>query len=172
MECKYLFGSKMLKLNNCRDEDWITFVDEKSRDKVPKLYRYKRIPFYNTIVQHFTEGKNQPDDAYKSTYLFQLSCGFFEGDESYPFKHFNILEHKKVWIEQLKGYMNHSTTEQFALKGETLNKTFYHVLYQYYMIVENTHFISEEAKVDVQKIHDYKMPTSYFYELKDKINNL
>jgi hypothetical protein len=40
------------------------------------------------------------------------------------------------------------------------------------MVLENAHFISDEAKVDVQKIHDLEMPSNYFYELRDKINRL
>jgi hypothetical protein len=40
------------------------------------------------------------------------------------------------------------------------------------MIKENTHQISDEAKINVQKIHDLEMPSSYFYELKDLINSL
>ena len=40
------------------------------------------------------------------------------------------------------------------------------------MIMENAHWISNEAKANVQKIHDLEMPSSYFYELRDLINNL
>jgi hypothetical protein len=55
---------------------------------------------------------------------------------------------------------------------DILPKWFYHLAYQYNMIIEDTHWISDEAKVDVQKIHDFEMPSSYFYELREKINNL
>jgi hypothetical protein len=40
------------------------------------------------------------------------------------------------------------------------------------MIKENTHQISDEAKINVQKIHDLEMPSSYFYELRELINSL
>ena len=40
------------------------------------------------------------------------------------------------------------------------------------MIKENTHWISEEAKAEVQKIHDLEVSSSYFYELRDLINSL
>jgi hypothetical protein len=53
-----------------------------------------------------------------------------------------------------------------------LPKQFYQLLYQYYMIKENTHWISEEAKAEVQKIHDLEMPSSYFEELRALINSL
>lgn len=170
MELKYLFGSKMLKLNNCRDEDWLTFVNEHPPEG--RIKGHRRIPFYNTIIKHFVEGKGQPDDYFNSSYLYQLSYGFFDGDKNYPFKDFNVFEHKEVWIEQLKGYMNSLKSEQYALSRDVLPKPFYHIVYQYQMILEDTHFISEEAKVDVQKIHDFEMPKEYFYTLKDMINSL
>lgn len=170
MVLKYLFGSKMLKLNNNRDEDWQTFVIDHPEGQ-ERQRGVRSIKFFNVLISHFTKGINRPEDFYKSCFLYQLSTGFHE-EENYPFKHFNILEHKEVWINQLKGWINLPETEERALSRDTLPKTFYHILYQYNMILENTHFISEEAKVDVQKIHDFEMPTSYFYELRDMINSL
>jgi hypothetical protein len=82
------------------------------------------------------------------------------------------MEHKEVWIKWLKAYMNDANVEQKTMGGTTLPKTFYHILYQYHMIQENTHFISDEEKVDVQKIHDFEMPSNYFYTLRNLINNL
>lgn len=169
MQHKYLFGSKMLRLNNNRDEDWLTFTDENA--KTANEMGCKSIPFYRAIVNHFIGGRNVDADPFKALYLYQLSAPFID-DEGYPFKDFNILEHKAVWIEWLKAYMNDEITEQWANKTDILPKQFYHLLYQYNMIVEDVHFISDEAKADVQKIHDYEMPSSYFYELRDKINSL
>lgn len=169
MELKYVLGSQMLLMNNPRDVDEITFVDEPSW-KVRENHK-RSIPFVKKIIDSFTEGKNKPNDFFKTMYIYQQSASFFE-DENYPFNDFNILEHKEVWIEQLKGYMNHTSTEENAIKENILPKNFYHILYQYNMIVENAHWISDEARVNVQKIHDLEMPSSYFYELKELINNL
>lgn len=169
MQHKYLFGSKMLKLNNNRDEDWLTFTDENA--KTANEMGCKSIPFYKVIVNHFINGNNVKADTFKALFLFQLSAPFIN-DTDYAFKDFNILEHKEVWIKWLKAYMNAEQTEEWALKNDILPKQFYHILYQYNMIIENVHFISNEAKVDVQKIHDYEMPSSYFYELREKINEL
>ncbi len=169
MENKYLFGSKMLKIDTARDEDWIIFVNKRGADIKEKNHR--SIPFYNRMIARFAEGKNNADNGFKALYLYQLSYPFID-DTAYPFKHFNIFEHKQVWIAQLKGYINLEKTEQLATKEELLPKQFYHLLYQYYMITENTHFISDEAKANVQKIHDLEMPSNYFYELRDLINGL
>ena len=170
---KYLFGSQLLKLNYPRDGDWLSFADIETKDMtdLQRKQGVRSIPFNRTVINHFIEGKTQPNDEYKAVHLFQLSNGFRE-DENYPFNGFNILEHKAVWIAQLKGYINLPQTEEKALRDEVLPKTFYHILYQYDMIVENVHFISDEAKADVQKIHDLEMPSSYFYELREKINTL
>lgn len=166
---KYLFGSKMLRLENNRDEDWLTFIDENA--KTAGEQGYKSIPFYKTIIKCFTKGKNIKADPFNALYLYQLSVGFID-DAGYPFSDFNIFEHTDVWKEWLKGYINSATAEEWAVKQDILPKQFYHILYQYYMITENVHFISAEAKAEVQKIHDLEMPSSYFYELRELINNL
>lgn len=169
MEHKYLFGSKLLQLNNCRDEDWLIFVNKRGADIKEKGHR--SISCYNTILNRFVMGKNEAKDIFKSFYLYQLSAPFID-KEDYLFNFFNILEHRRVWITQLKGYINLEKTEQLSQKGDVLPKQFYHLAYQYYMLVEDAHWISDEAKEIVQKIHDYEMPTSYFYELKELINSL
>ena len=168
-EYKYLVGSKLLKLTNNRDEDWITFVAEDS--SVARKTGKHSISFYQTLIKLFSSGKNIKADPFKALYIYQLSNGFIL-EEDYPFKEFNILEHKKAWIDWLKAYTNAKSSEDWATKTEVLPKQFYHLLYQYYMIKENTHWISEEAKAEVQKIHDLEVPSSYFYELQGLINSL
>lgn len=158
----------MLKLNN-RDEDLVTFVDECSKDATAK--KCQSIPFYKRIKECFIKGEYINKNPYYALFMYQISVGFHD-DADYPFKEFNILEHKEVWIKWLKAYMNAEDTETWATTKDVLPKQFYHILYQYYMITENVHFISEEAKVDVQKIHDFEMPKEYFYTLKDIINSL
>ena len=169
MNYKYVLGSALLHLNNSRDVDEITFIDKPSWEVREQGCR--SIPFIKKLIKSFIEGKNKPTDHFKSLSIYQQSAPFFE-DKSYPFNDFNILDHKAVWIDQLKRYANDSSVEEKAIAGEVLPKNFYHLLYQYYMIVENTHWISNEAKVNVQKIHDLEMPSSYFYELRDLINSL
>lgn len=169
MNYKYLCGSKLLKLNNCRDEDWITYTDAPRGTKMQ--YNQRRIEFDRHIINSFMAGRNAPTDAHKALFLYQESRGFYN-DSDYPFNNFCILEHQKVWIEHLKNYMNLESTEQSAIKADILPKKFYHILYQYHMISENTHWISDAAKVDVQKMHDLEMPSSYFYELRNLINSL
>lgn len=166
---KYLFGSKMLKLDNNRDEDWLTFTTENA--KIANTMGYRSIPFHQTLIDFFVRGKNIKPDPFNAWYLYQLSTGFID-DAKYPFGDFNILEHIKVWKEWLKAYMNGKKVEDWATKTDILPKQFYHILYQYYMITENVHFISDEAKANVQKIHDLEVPSSYFYELRDLINSL
>lgn len=168
---KYLFGSKMLKLDNPRDEDWIAFVDTPRNEPLDKDEHQHRINFEMRRIRSFIQGQNQPTDSYKALIFYQLSSGFQE-DPDYIFGFFDILKYKKVWADHLKNYMSLESTEKFAHTYDNLHKKFYHILYQYYMITEDTHFISDEARAKVQKIHDLEMPASYFYELKEMINSL
>lgn len=172
MNNKYLFGSKMLKLNNPRDEDWLEFVDVPRGTKIDnREHNRHRLGFEQRRIKSFIEDRNMPDDSFKSLIFYQLSNGFHEEDD-YPFKDFNILNYKDIWIKQLKNYINQDSTEKFALAYNVLHKKFYHLLYQYYMIIEDTHFISDAAKEKVQEIHDLETNPNYFYELKHLINTL
>ena len=169
MEYKCLFGSKMLKLNNNRDEDWYIFVDKRGRDIKEK--GYASISAYTKMINDFILGKGIGRESFKVFFLYQLSSPFIN-EENYPFNFFNILKYKSVWTEYLKAFINLEKAENLSQKADVLPKQFYHILYQYYMITENVHFISDEAKAQVQRIHDYEMPSSYFYELRDLINSL
>lgn len=169
MQHKYLFGSKMLKLNNNRDEDWLTFTDTDAA--TAREHGYKSISFYSGIIDYFKSGTSIKSDPFIALYLYQLSAKFIE-DADYPFNTFNILDHKDVWIKWLKAYVADDKNETWATKEDVLPKQFYHMLYQYYMITENVHWISDDAKAQVQKIHDLEVPFSYFYELRDLINGL
>lgn len=169
MEYTYLFGSKLLQLDNAHDEDWITFIDKKASELKGNMQ--KSISFCTTRLNQFMTGNNQPNDRYKALCLYQLSAPFIN-DPAYPFNFFNILDHKRVWKEHLKNYINQEKIEALALSDEMLPKIFYHLLYQYYMITEDVHFISSAAKAKVQAIHDRKVPSSYFYDLRDLINSL
>ena len=169
MERKYLFGSKMLRLDNFRDEDWRSFVMLNASDITEK--GCMSLPFEMQVIDGFIHGKNVPGDAYKALYFYQISSDFHADEEEYPLN-FNILDYKPFLIDCLKSYMALDRTETISQKREILPKTFYHILYQYNMIIEDTHWISDEARVNVQKIHDLEMPASYFYELRGLINSL
>ncbi len=176
-EYKYLFGSKLLKLSNTRDEDWLIYADAPAK----KLRKMKEagetnathsISLNKAIIQHFLQKEKVQVDPFKALSLFQESVGFFPDDPEYIFRDFNILEHKAVWILWLKAFINSEEAKTMAQRSEILDKRFYYLLYQYHMIKENAHWISEEAMVNVQKIHDLEMPSSYFEELKSLINSL
>ena len=50
----FLFGSKMLKLNNPRDEDWLEFVDVPRGTALKENQR--RVEFSKMIIKTFVEG--------------------------------------------------------------------------------------------------------------------
>jgi hypothetical protein len=108
---KYLFGSKMLGLSNNRDEDWLTFIEDNT--KVAREKSCKSIPFYKAVISNFIRGTHVRQDPYNALYLYQLSTEFRE-EADYPFGYFNILNHKEVWKEWLKAYINAENIEQKA----------------------------------------------------------
>lgn len=170
MNKMFLFGSKLLRLNNCRDEDWRSFYFGNSPDSHSEQHSIN-LDVELERINNFTRKRYIHENPNKALYLYQMSRGFHEKEDDFPI-YFNILNYKDIWVEVLQSYVNSITTENTALRTDILPKKFYHLLYQYHMIREDAHWISDEAKVDVQKIHDFEMPSSYFYELRDLINNL
>ena len=164
---KYLVGSKMLKLDNCRDTDYMYIKEENEvSDEKGRTVR-----FQNFIIESFIRTKDIKSDPCKSWLLYQVTTGFHEEDD-YPFK-FDIRDYKDQWIKHLQAYLNDADVERrYTERGEILPKEMYHFEYQYHMILENKLWLDGEAKDVVQKIHDLEMPVSYFYELRDKINAL
>lgn len=157
---KYLIGSKLLLLDNCRDEDWITLSEGS-----------KKLRIHEKMIENFMKGKNYPGDSYKGRVLYQLSNGFYADSAEAPFPHFNILEHKENWIQCIKSRFAFYDIDTIA-QLEILPKYFYHFIYQYYMIKENTHYISEEGKSIVQKVHDLEKPGYFIYIINDMIKEL
>lgn len=170
MNTIFLFGSKMLKLNNCRDEDWRGFYLCNSPDSHSERHNIN-LNVELERINNFTRKRYIHENPNKALYLYQMSREFHRNEKDFPI-YFNILSHKDVWIETLQSYINLITTEITALQTDILPKKFYHLLYQYHMIKENAHWISDEAKENVQKIHDLEMPSNYFYELRNLINTL
>lgn len=162
---KILFGSQILRLRNPRDIDDFIFYEEPYQQKPSIIGRTK-------WIECFKKGLTCPEDQSMVCWLYQYSGAFHENVENYPWIDFDIFEHKERWINQLKSFINLPSTEEFALSRKILHKRFYHLMYQYYMITENVYYISEEGMEYVQKIHDFEMPNSFFYELREKINSL
>ena len=149
-----LVGSKLLKVDSIGSD-----TDE-----------LELTALHNQCLFAFCKHFISKDDFYASWGLFQLSNGFHAGPD-YELSDFNIFDHKDTWISCLKGYINSIDHDEIASKT-ILPKWYYQYVYQYYMIKENQHYISEEAKAEVQKIHDLEVPGSYIYHIKDLINSL
>ena len=151
----FLVGSTMLRLSHPRDEDYIS---------------QHKIVFLQQIMEEYTQGRNHQKDSYKALFIYQLSCGF-HCDIDYPFKSFNIFDHRDIWISHLQAYMRTLRIQHISAQ-KILPKEYYHLLYQYYMIVENAHYISAESLAEVQKIHDLEVPGFEIYRIQELINSL
>jgi hypothetical protein len=150
---KILVGSSLLQLDNCRDINKIEVMGH----------------HYN-IIKQFKLGAISTRDFYAAWGLFQLSNGFHD-ELDYPFADFDIFNYKEIWIKCLVTYFKSLNITKIA-QQYVLPKYYYQYLYQYYMIKENQHYISAEAKAEVQKIHDLEVPGSYIYRIKELIDSL
>lgn len=163
-----LIGSKCLKIPNARDVDTLT-VNLISTRSNPGEYIAKK--HLDENISMFCKCTADTYNPFSACVLYMLSNGFHESELNYPFRYFNLLNHPDAILHSIQTYLNNYNVVELE-KNSYLPKQFYHIVYQYYMILENTHWISDEGREIVQKIHDFQMPASYFYELKDLVNNL
>lgn len=168
----YVVGSSLLNLKNCHDVDRIYFADS----PVPTLptqtgdYFCKNLDFIKLILaksdhpEKFAKDFNRPVCGH----FFQYSRGFHPEPE-YPIE-WDIMEHKQGWKQILKNHITHEEAEEYyILENGICRKTLYNIAYQYYMLLDDTIWVTGEHLDIVQKIHDRQMPAEYFYELREQI---
>ena len=117
MNNKFLFGSKMLRLNNCRDEDWIIF----SNDMVEQ-YDHKspchhiNIQHEKKIIDNFKTNNIISNSVYQALFLYQMSEGFHCNESNFPIK-FNILQHKApVLLKSVQSAAFYKSFQSLAVK--------------------------------------------------------
>lgn len=165
---KYLIGSCFLQLDNCRDEDYLYFGEQKRSVALNLNESYMPKNFFKWYIEIFKNGNTQASDSFVIFTLYQFSQGW---RKDFPIA-FEIFDFQKQWVDALKKYINLPETEELVKQETFLLKKMYHIVYQYYMIKEQKYLISEEGKKVVQQIHDLTMPAEYFFEIKKLINSL
>lgn len=169
----FLVGSRLLRMDNCGDTDYCYF----SKIRLPKEYKVHKIPMVAKLMQNFPKylkyrnAKGSTSTMSVSNYYYQYSkC--FHPEEDWPIT-WDIRDYKEDWIKMLKNHINSEEAITQYIKGKTfIDKKFYNIAYQYFMIRDNTVYLEGESKQIVQKIHDRQMPISYFYEMRELINAL
>jgi hypothetical protein len=171
MNKTYLVGSKLLRLDNCGDTDYVYFDKGLDFSPAPNYhyiqYSAKELDF---ILKLF---KSRPNNCLDFiSYLFQFSS-CFHPESDYPVT-WNVFEDKKAWVKALNVLMTDKGSYEKFIDADAgvLKKEFYNVAYQYYMIIESSPWLSKHNLDIVQKIHDRKMDINYFNFLKKKIAEL
>ena len=170
---QFLFGSRLLKLDNCRDYDYVHF----DTDEVVRIEGEHHINHNSyhveSVFRNIRDSKTKllSNNFIIINYFYQFSkC--FHPEPDYPLQ-CDIRNIKEGWITLLKRHINDSEAEKrYTENTDILRKNFYHIAYQYFMIVDNAIYLEGEHKQIVQKIHDKEMPVAYFQELKQLINAL
>lgn len=168
MITKYLIGSQFLKLQNCKDTDYLLTGEQLSTVSLQKNESYLPIDFFQWYVDFLKGDEEKTTDSFVFFTLYQFSQGW---RPDFPVK-FEMLDFKKKWIKLLQHFVNSEEATKRMLTGGKATKVFYHIAYQYYILKENTYQISEEGLSLVQHIHDFGMEEKDFFELKNMVNSL
>jgi hypothetical protein len=168
---KYLIGSKLLGLDNNKDNDYLIISDE---------YDYKR------------KYENGEDVLYRSTENMQKFMMFdvdmktnagllllnYQLDkniigQNFPIE-YNLLDYRSQLIELLNMIVEYKLlnfSKRISSKGHC-SKRLYHIAYNIFIIQNNSPIITEEQKAIIQKLHDRQMSITYIDELSEMIANL
>lgn len=158
-----------MALNNCRDTDMIYFSDTKKRENEDGVHFMRWTSSEANAVLNLWQ--QAPQKPYRIFYfLYQLGKEFHK-EENYPIP-WSLSNWPRIWLTNLQTLVNFRPQESYFGVDGNLRKIAYHLAYQYFMLAENKVWLDGESKAIVQKIHDGKMPNSYFHELRDKINSL
>lgn len=156
----YYVGSTILKLENVGDIDVVSFTDS-TYEPIDVI---KGKSNYHVLHVSCAQRKHAYKYLYKKSkfmseqmalYLYQYS------NELHPESNvrlFSLLECKEQWKEALFCFVK--TLPE--LTESTIPKKYYNIVYQYYIIQNNSFNLREEQMENVQKIHDSEMPTSFW----------
>ena len=172
----YLVGSKLLKINNNRDVDYLNLVKSATTEEL-KLRKENGAEIHTRTEEMERRTLNfELPFTYQAIHwyivTYQLDKSIIGQD--FPIKH-SVLEKRDKYIEMLNWIVDNQALN--FKKNEWLNrgncsKIIYHIEYIVFILENNSTVLTDEQKVIVQKIHDTQMPQDYLDELAERIRNL
>lgn len=163
---KYQIGSKILGLNNARDNDYLAVVEDTN--------------YYNRIVTSEYELKEISQDLLLKNLNFETRFAIYNyqydkqiiGNE-FPIE-YHLMEHRKQLIEFISNVINNKEmnfNKRITVNNGCCSKLIYHVAWNIFALINNNVILTEEQKEIVQKIHDEEMPIKYLDTLTSLFRN-
>ena len=163
---KFLVGSKLVGLDNAKDNDIVVLNDEDGR----------------TDIHYITEASlnermtfKLPQNARAAlTYMYNYQYDIDIIKQDFPYV-YHILDMRNKYIEVLNWIVDNQAlgfNRRVDYNNGHLAKHMYHVAYTTFIMLNNSVELTSEQKDIVQKIHDKQMPRGYLDELENIIRAL
>jgi len=177
---KYQLGSKLLNLDNTRDNDFVILVDG-DRDT---NYRSKEdgdcFCMSKAYLDKFINFEEEFD--YKTIAIYIVLYQYDKDiiGQNFPIE-YHILDRKNDFIRLLKfirenKLLNLDTEIKISTKENRkfyiCSKIQYHIVYNLFIIKNNSVNLTAEQKAIIQKIHDRQMPAEYINTIIQEIDAL
>lgn len=169
----YPIGSAMLKLNNIRDKDYLTFDEPGQKIRVENniifdIHSVNKEFFEQAVFFNTTQlEKDSQHFEYQQFIAYQLDYSINNGT---PYPQYNILEYKKPLYNLMSKYILNGLppfSSGFLEKPGVCDKKLYHIAYNIYILLNNSTILTKEQRENIQKIHDRMMPITFLTELKN-----
>ena len=152
-----IVGSSILGLENVRDRDILVLDSERE-------YSWFDLDKNNFHPVSYERLKNEmafmPNRYWDGFYAYMLDSDINPNELDY-----NVFEHKDDMRKMLKEFnferRGMVIPEKYAPKIEFLDKKYYHLAYNLFLLQNGSKELSQEQKDIIQKIHDREMPLSY-----------
>lgn len=172
---KYLVGSKLLGLSNCKDEDYITLTDGNENVNTRKYIDNKDVVVRS--VQNVDNCMNFKLPLNETTARYYIVNYQMDKDiigQDFPLN-YHILDRRSDYINLLNWIVDNEACNFVKTKNMNhghCSKLIYHIAYLTFILENNSTSLTAEQKETVQQIHDRAMPMEYLDELEQLIHIL
>lgn len=168
----YIVGSRSLELENTHDLDIFVVCPN---EKIANLFKNNK----DHIDLRITDEQCLYDvlrfkDFNKEQTLFNYQLNGYTFNLNGETITYNILD----YLNDLKSYLKYViTTDTFLsniniVMSVRIPKVFYHLIYNYFIVINKSTKLTEKQKETIQKIHDHKMLKEEYIDLLNKIKEL
>lgn len=169
---EYTIGSKLLNLNNTKDNDILIISTE---------HDYKRVKVNGKDCvyrseEHIKKHIFFENEIYNSFRIMLLNYQLDQDiiGQNFPIE-YHILDHREKVIELLNHIVDNKLLNcdpRITNDKGCCSKLLYHIVYNIFILQNNSIVLSEEQQTIIQTIHDGLMPISYIDDIQIMLKEL
>ena len=180
---RYLLGSKILKLDNSRDHDYIVVSEgeeyrrewlENGEDilYIGEITLKNKLEFkdIDSLISNNTPSNRQLLN--RMLYNYQYDKDIMPEEFCITYTLLDYREELTKLLKHIKEKKLFNFNKRIKINNQFCSKIVYHIAYNIFILQNNSPILTQEQKEIIQKIHDFKMPVEYVDVLNEMIDNL